>query len=253
LETPLNKRIAALLAISLLSSPAALAAESASSTIENAPKNPLDGVVSLNFASYMENYPTGQAQTRIDAVPLLGFALNGRHDDWLGHAKLFWDNAAYEDSNLPLSAHLRQEWRGSATIGHRFEQGPAGAEFGIGYFARWENATHTGAPPTASYAFSNNRVFHGPELTLNATWKLPSFLDAFSLNAEAGVAPIVFSHIDTGLNAMPPLWSNQIDLTLQTRLASTHLALGYRRWEMRGPGYQEVFQGPTFLFETSAF
>jgi len=194
------------------------------------------------LTSYAEHYPAGQVDTAIAGVRVQGIELEGHWPSpWVELARLDAASYAFQDLNLPGSTHVRDAWRGELAAMYELAWGPLALDLGPGYMLRVEPASHTGVPPTPTYAFSSVRLLHAPEVTARLRWQVGWGL---GLYADAAVMPYVFSAIDGDLPALPSLFGYRAEAGVEQALGPVILGLAYRQRALTGSGYDEAFGGP---------
>lgn len=212
----------------------------------------------VGWMSYRENNVAGDTQVQLPSMAVPGFAIAYRLPtpaagwllpDWYGMTAVSTAAYAFQDRDLPVSIHARQEWRGETSFNRRLGWPNLHLDLGAGYVFRYESAAHSAAPPTPSYLFSSMRVFHGPELRAGLGWRLaedwPTYLEGMRIFSEAAIAPYIFSSLDAGLKPLPPVAMGRSETGLEHRLGPVGLRLAYRTWWTGSfGGYEEFFQGP---------
>ncbi|MDB5101113.1 MAG: hypothetical protein JWM80_5534 [Cyanobacteria bacterium RYN_339] len=194
------------------------------------------------LTSYAERYALGQVDTQVAGVRMQGVECEGHWPaSWVELLRLDAASYAFQDLNLPSSAHVRDAWRGEAALLYHLGWGGLALDLGPGYALRYETASHTGAPPTPIYAFASARLLHGPELAARLRWQVGW---GFGLFADAAATPYVFSTIDDDLAPLPSLWAYRAEAGLEQAIGPVSVGLAFRQRAMTGTGYEESYTGP---------
>jgi hypothetical protein len=194
------------------------------------------------LTNYRERYPAGQVDTSIDGVRMQGVEAEGHWPaSWVELLRLDATSYAFQDLNLPASAHVRDAWRGEAAVLYHLGWGGLGLDLGPGYMLRYETANSTGAPPAPSYAFSSGRILHGPEAAVRLRWRIGW---GFGVSADVAATPYLFTTVDNDLPALPTLWGYRAEAGLEQELGPLTIGLAIRERAVLGDGYEEGFLGP---------
>jgi hypothetical protein len=171
---------------------------------------------------------------------------------WFGRARLGELNYSFNDRDLPLSQHSRQEWLLSLAFARQFAWGPVETYLGPGYFLKYESSASSGAPPVPSEAFSSFRLFQGPSLVAALNWRLiDTPVGALSLDFDGEAQPFVFSALDSQAGSLPYLFGTRARLGLRWNFGFASFKLAYERQALDGPGYSEDFSGPLMALHGS--
>lgn len=251
-------RLLSLFAAMLLAAPAEAAPPS---------PRPIAGALGLHHAAttISETNPAGDLLVEVESARMLGATFSVRFlppeplrsrltsEDWSPYwrAELSAYSMAYvlTDVNLPFSYRFREDTRLEGAIMREVSREHLLTEVGLGYFARVEEAFHTGAPPDLSQAFTFNRLFHGPMLKL--AFALPpeevviGGVRGWKLFAEADFAPWLATDLDRGLPPLPALGFNRTTVGLERDMGPIRARFAYGQWRMTGQGFDERWGVPS--------